>query len=63
MVKHPENLETLCGNLLHEIGEDPTREGLIRTPKRYARAIADLTQGYDQNLQEIVNGAIFEENY
>lgn len=46
--------------LLKLIGEDPAREGLRDTPKRAARALQFLTQGYAQNLEEVVNGAIFE---
>lgn len=47
-------------NLLELIGENPEREGLVRTPMRAALALEFLTQGYSQNLDEIVNGAIFE---
>ena len=46
-------------NLLEAIGENPQREGLLRTPARAARAFEFLTNGYRQNLDEIVNGAIF----
>jgi GTP cyclohydrolase IA len=46
--------------LLQAIGEDTDREGLQRTPDRAARALEFLTQGYRQNLGEIINGAIFE---
>ena len=46
--------------LLQAIGEDTDREGLQRTPDRAARALEFLTQGYRQNLDEIINGAIFE---
>ena len=46
--------------LLQSIGEDVNREGLQRTPDRAARALEFLTQGYRQNLDEILNGAVFE---
>ena len=45
--------------LLQSIGEDVNREGLQRTPDRAARALEFLTQGYRQNLDEIINGAVF----
>ncbi len=47
-------------DLLQGIGEDTGREGLQRTPDRAARALEFLTQGYRQNLDEIINGAVFE---
>jgi GTP cyclohydrolase I len=47
---------------LSEIGEDPTREGLINTPERVAKAWDFFSQGYRTNVQEIVNDAIFEED-
>ena len=46
--------------LLQGIGEDTGREGLRRTPDRAARALEFLTQGYRQNLDKIINGAVFE---
>ena len=58
-----ENLDKLSRayqELLEAIGEDPDRQGLRRTPIRAARALEFLTQGYRQNLGEIINGAIFD---
>ncbi len=46
--------------LLQAIGEDPNREGLLRTPTRAARAFEFLTNGYRQSIDDVVNGAIFE---
>lgn len=46
--------------IIQHIGEDPSREGLVKTPERAARALEFLTQGYHQTLDEILNNAIFE---
>ena len=46
--------------LIQAVGEDPSREGLVDTPGRAARALQFLTQGYAQSADAIVNGAIFE---
>jgi len=45
--------------VLEMLGEDPSREGLVRTPERYEKAMRYLTSGYSTNLEEIVNGAMF----
>jgi GTP cyclohydrolase I len=49
--------------LLECLGEDPDREGLLATPERYAKAMLYFTKGYQENVRDIVNGAIFQENH
>ena len=49
--------------ILEEIGEDISREGLLRTPDRVAKAYQFLTEGYHKNIDEVINGAIFQEKY
>lgn len=53
-------VKRLIGELLEAIGEDPTREGLVRTPERVAKAWEFLTSGYRSDIEETINGAIFE---
>lgn len=54
-------LEDTIKTLLREIGEDPAREGLLRTPARVADSMRFLTRGYTQNVGDILNGALFTE--
>ena len=49
--------------VIENLGEDPNREGLLKTPERVAKAMQFLTQGYDQNPQEILKSAMFAEKY
>eukprot|EP01132_Coremiostelium_polycephalum_P000674 gene674-834_t len=50
-------------SLLECLGEDPEREGLQKTPLRMAKALLFFTQGYEQTVDEIIGGAIFNENH
>jgi GTP cyclohydrolase I len=56
-------LESLVASLLKEIGEDPGRDGLQKTPARVARALGFLTAGYQQDPHAILSAAVFEESY
>ena len=56
-------MQELIRQLLAELGEDPTREGLINTPKRVEKALKFLTSGYDANIDDVLNGALFTVDY
>lgn len=58
-----QKLEGAVRTILECIGEDPNREGLRHTPKRYARAMLFFTNGYWESPQDLLNGAVFHENY
>ena len=57
------SLEDLTRELLVRLGEDPQREGLVRTPERFAKAIQYLTKGYIEDPAEVLNGALFTVDY
>lgn len=57
-----EKVAVLTRELLKEMGEDPDREGLVKTPERVARSWEYLTRGYEQEIKTVINGAIFHEN-
>ena len=60
----PDGIEGYVRNILKHMGEDPDREGLLKTPYRVARAFEYLTKGYQQDPKEVINDAIFtEEDY
>ncbi len=56
-------MEDLIRQLLAELGEDPSREGLVRTPIRVEKALKFLTSGYDADIDGILNGALFTVDY
>ena len=56
-------IESLISELITQIGEDPNREGLLKTPQRVAKSWAFLSKGYKQNIDKIINDAIFYEDY
>jgi len=56
-------MRKLIEELLKELGEDPTREGLLKTPERVEKAIQFLTKGYQQHPEDILNNALFTEDY
>jgi GTP cyclohydrolase I len=57
------SLEDLTRELLVRLGEDPNREGLVKTPERFAKAIQYLTKGYNEDPAEVLNGALFTVDY
>jgi GTP cyclohydrolase I len=55
----PKRIAALVKSLLTELGEDPVRDGLKKTPERVAKSLVYLTRGYRQNVKAVVNGAYF----
>jgi GTP cyclohydrolase I len=61
-----ERIQKLAGavrTIFECIGEDPEREGLRETPERYAKAMLYFTKGYEENVRDLVNGAVFHEDH
>ena len=56
-------IKSLIENILHAIGEDPKREGLLKTPERVEKSLNFLTSGYDVDIDQLVNDALYNENY
>ncbi|MFQ5882264.1 MAG: GTP cyclohydrolase I FolE [Candidatus Methylomirabilales bacterium] len=56
-------MQSLIRDMIKELGEDPHREGLQQTPERMAKALRYLTSGYEKDLSQVLNGAIFVEKY
>lgn len=64
--EHEARLQKLSGavrTILECVGEDPEREGLRETPERYAKAMLYFTKGYEENVRDLVNGAVFHEDH
>ena len=59
--REEESISDLMRKVLLKLGEDPSREGLVRTPDRAEKALSFLTSGYQTSVEEIVNGALFAE--
>lgn len=61
-----ERVQKLAGavrTIFECVGEDPEREGLRETPERYAKAMMYFTKGYEENVRDLVNGAVFHEDH
>src|SRR3954465_698321 len=56
-------MQDLIRKLLADLGEDPTREGLLNTPKRVEKAFKFLTRGYDADIDQVLNNALFTVDY
>lgn len=57
------NMALAYRTLISSVGEDPTRQGLLKTPERAAKAMMFFTKGYDQTIKDVLNDAIFDEDH
>src|ERR1700730_9198271 len=55
--------EEMYREILRRLGEDPSRDGLLRTPERVETSLADLTKGYQEDAQQLLRGALFDVDY
>ncbi|RZS93653.1 GTP cyclohydrolase I FolE [Aquimarina brevivitae] len=62
-IKVTDEVKEKFSDIITELGEDVTREGIAKTPERAAKAMLFLTQGYQQNAEEILKSAMFKEDY
>ena len=62
-IKVTDDVKNRYKNIIEDLGEDTSREGLIKTPERAAKAMQFLTQGYNQDAANILKGAMFKEEY
>jgi GTP cyclohydrolase I len=58
-----ESIADLVRKMIAQLGEDPNREGLRKTPERFEKALKFLTSGYNQNVEQVLNGATFSVSY
>ena len=58
-----QNIKKSYKDIISDIGEDVTREGIVKTPERASKAMQFLTQGYDQDPAAILKGAMFKDNF
>jgi GTP cyclohydrolase I len=59
----PDPVEEAVRSIIRELGEDPQREGILKSPQRVAKSLRFLTSGYTQDIDELLNGALYPVNY
>ena len=57
------SVQQIYAELLRRMGEDPTRDGLLRTPERMEKSTAFLTQGYHQSIEDVLHEALYDDDY